>query len=81
MEPRTDHPRRRRRRCTGRATGRFATRGELTAHVWAIRRQQLRPNLASIAEACGATVDVVRAILAAEEGLADYLARGLRIGG
>jgi hypothetical protein len=81
MEQRIDYPRRPRRRCTGRATGRFASRAELTAHVWAIRRQQLRPNLASIAEACGATVDVVRTILATEEGLADYLQRGLRIGG
>jgi hypothetical protein len=81
MEKRIDYLPLRRRRCTGRATGRFATRDELTAHVWAIRRQQLRPNLASIAEACGATVDVVRTILATEEGLADYLSRGLRIGG
>lgn len=63
-----------------RATGRFATRGELVGHVWAIRRQQLYPNLTAIALACNATIDVVRTILASEEGLADYIERGLPLG-
>ena len=67
----------RRRRCTGRATGRFGSRTELTAHIWAIRRQQLRPNLTAIAEACGASVDVVRVVLRNEEGLGSYLEQGL----
>lgn len=70
----------RRRRCTGRATGRFASRGELTAHVWAIHRQQLYPNLSAIAEACTASVDVIRTILRSEEGLGEYLERGLQLG-
>jgi hypothetical protein len=63
-----------------RATGRFATRSELVGHVWAIRRQQLYPNLRKIAEACNATLDVVRTILNSEEGLDDYLERGLALG-
>lgn len=63
-----------------RATGRFESRAELVGHVWAIRRQQLYANLSAIAAACGATIDVVRTILSSEEGLADYLERGLPIG-
>ena len=63
-----------------RATGRFATRSELVSHVWAIRRQQIYPNLRAIAQACSATVDVVRTILGSEEGLQDYLDRGLSLG-
>jgi hypothetical protein len=69
-----------RQNCRRRATGRFATRGELTGHIWAIRRQQLYPNLTAIAQACSATIDVVRSILASEEGLADYKERGLPLG-
>jgi|GEM_PF-3024117 len=70
----------RRRRCSGRATGRFGSRTELTVHIWAIRRQQLRPNLTAIAEACGASVDVVRVVLRNEEGLSTYLEHGLILG-
>lgn len=69
------------RRSCGRATGRFATREELAAHIWAIRRHQIRPNLRAVASACGTTVDVVRAIVASEEGLARYLECGLTLGG
>jgi hypothetical protein len=68
--------------CRGRrtATGRFASRAELVGHVWAIRRQQLYPNLSAIAGACSASIDVVRTILNSEEGLGDYLERGLPLG-
>lgn len=69
-----------RQNCRRRATGRFATRGELTGHIWAIRRQQLYPNLTAIAQACSATIDVVRTILTSEEGLAEYQERGLPLG-
>jgi hypothetical protein len=62
------------------ATGRFATREQLTCHVWAIQRQQVYPNVRAIALACGATMDVVKAIIANEEGLADYLNSGCLTG-
>lgn len=66
---------------TGRlATGRFATRGELTSNVWAMRRQQVFPNVKVIAYACGTTVGVVKAILASGEGHSDYLERGCPTG-
>ena len=66
---------------TGRlATGRFATRGELTSHVWAIRRQQVFPNVKAIAFACGTTTGVVKAILRSDEGHSDYLQRGCLTG-
>lgn len=70
-------PRRRRRI----ATGRFATRAELTRNVWAIHRLQLNENLRAIAAACGASYDVVRLIIRSEEGLEEYLASGCRVGG
>lgn len=63
-----------------RSIGRFDSREALVGHVWAIRRQQLYPNLSAIAAACGITIDVVRTILSSEEGLADYLVRGLPLG-
>ena len=66
---------------TGRlATGRFATREELTRHVWAMRRQQVYPNLKAIADACATTVGVVKAIAADGEGLREYLEKGCPIG-
>jgi coenzyme F420-reducing hydrogenase delta subunit len=68
---------RRRRRV---ATGRFATREELTCHVWAIQRQQVYPNVRAIALACGATMDVVKAIIVNEEGLDSYLEKGCLTG-
>jgi hypothetical protein len=68
------------RRMPRRTTGRFASRAELVGHVWAIRRQQLYPNLSAIANACSIKIDVVRTILNSEEGLADYLEHGLPIG-
>ena len=69
-----------RHRAPRRAVGRFATREELVSHVWAIHRQQLYPNFRAIAEACSATIDVVRTILKSGEGLDDYLERGLPLG-
>ena len=66
---------------TGRlATGRFATRAELTSHVWAMRRQQVFPNLKAVAYACGTTVGVVKAIAQSGEGLNEYLERGCPTG-
>jgi hypothetical protein len=62
------------------ATGRFATREELTCHVWAIQRQQVYPNVRAIALACGATMDVVKAIIVNEEGLAAYIDKGCLTG-
>jgi hypothetical protein len=62
------------------ATGRFATREELTCHVWSIQRQQVYPNVRAIALACGATMDVVKAIIVNEEGLADYIDKGCLTG-
>jgi hypothetical protein len=70
----------RRRRTPRRTVGCFESRQELVGHVWAIRRQQLYPNLRAIAEACGVKIDVVRTILNSEEGLAEYIAHGLPIG-
>ena len=63
-----------------RATGRFGTRDELTSHVWAIQRQQVFPNLKAIAGACGVTTEVVKIIIAAEEGLETYLQEGCQTG-
>ena len=66
---------------TGRlATGRFATRAELTSHVWAMRRQQVFPNVKTIAFACGVTVGVVKGIIASGEGHDDYLDKGCLTG-
>ena len=62
------------------STGRFATRVELTCHVWAMRRQQVFPNIEAIARACGTTMRVVKAIVASEEGLEEYLVRGCPTG-
>jgi hypothetical protein len=56
--------------------GRFADRGELVSHVWALCRQQLYPNTRSIAAACGTTMDAVKAIVEDEEGLQEYLVNG-----
>jgi hypothetical protein len=62
------------------ATGRFATREQLTCHVWAIQRQQVYPNVRAIALACGATMDVVKSIIVNEEGLSSYLETGCLTG-
>ncbi len=65
----------------GRATtGRFATREELTCHVWSIYRQQVFPNIRSVAGACGVRMEVVKAIVQTEEGLNEYLASGCPTG-
>jgi hypothetical protein len=64
-------------RGTGRkAAGRFGSREELTCHVWAMRRQQVYPNLKAIGAACGVTTEVVKAIVETEEGLEAYLQKG-----
>jgi hypothetical protein len=66
---------------TGRlATGRFRDRSELVRNVWAIHRQQVYPNLKAIAAICGATTDVVKTIIAAREGLDDYMEQGCLTG-
>lgn len=62
------------------ATGRFATRSELTRHVWAMRRGQVYPNLQAIAVECGTSMRVVKAIATTGEGLDDYLERGCPTG-
>ncbi len=65
----------------GRAiTGRFATREELTCHVWSIYRQQVFPNIRAVAAVCGVRMEVVKAIVQREEGLTDYLASGCPTG-
>jgi len=58
------------------ATGCFRDRRELVSHVWALRRQQIYPNVRSIAAACETSMDAVKAILETEEGLEDYLVQG-----
>ncbi len=63
-------------RTTARGTGRFASRTELTCHVWAMYRQQVFPNLSAVSRACGVTIESVKAILENEEGLEDYLRAG-----
>ena len=63
-----------------RATGRFATRDELTSHIWAIQRQQVFPSLKAIAGACGVTTEVVKFVLASKEGLETYLQQGCQTG-
>ena len=65
----------------GRSTGRFATRAELTANVWAIHRRQIYASLSGTAAACGTSIEVVRAIVQSEEGLDAYLDRGCPVGG
>ncbi len=62
------------------ATGRFASREELTCHVWSIQRQQVYPNIRSIAEACGVSMEIVKNIITNEEGLAAYLEKGCPTG-
>jgi hypothetical protein len=59
-----------------RSKGRFASRDELACHIWAMRRQQVFPNLKAIAASCGVTTEVVKLIIENEEGLGDYLQKG-----
>jgi len=61
-------------------TGAFATRRELTAQIWALRRQQVFPNLAAIARACETSPDVVRVVIREQEGLDGYLKTGCLMG-
>lgn len=62
------------------ATGRFSSREQLTCHVWSIHRQQVYPNIRSIAEACGVSMEVVKTIIVTEEGLSVYLEKGCPTG-
>jgi len=77
-----DRPRRRQRvtRQSKLHTGSFATRAELTARIWALRRQQMFPNLAAIARECGTTPDVVRVVVEKQEGLEGYMQTGSLMG-
>ena len=61
-------------------TGAFGTREELTARIWALRRQQVFPNMAAIARQCETTPDVVKAVIEKKEGLRDYLQTGCPLG-
>ena len=61
-------------------TGYFASRHELTAHVWAMHRLQVVPNVAAIARACGIGVSTVATVLKKGEGRDEYLARGCPAG-
>lgn len=61
-------------------TGHFATRAELTRHVWAMHRLQVFPNQKAIARACGTGVSVVTRIIETGEGRQDYLAAGCLTG-
>lgn len=61
-------------------TGAFSTRRELTARIWALRRQQMFPNLAAIARECETTPDVVRVVIEKQEGLEGYLQTGCLLG-
>ena len=63
-----------------RATGRFGSREELACHIWAMRRQQVFPNLKAIGIACGVTTEVVKTVIETEEGLEDYLRKGCPTG-
>lgn len=74
--PRARAARRRRKQ----PTGPFPTRRDLTARVWALRRQQVFPNLAAIARACEITPDVVKTIIEEREGLDTYLQQGCLMG-
>ena len=62
------------------STGRFGSREQLTCHIWSIRRQQVYPNIRAIAEACGVSMEVVKSIIVAEEGLSVYLEKGCPTG-
>ena len=61
-------------------TGYFASRLELTAHVWTMHRLQVVPNLAAIARACGVGVSTVATVIGSGEGRDDYLVRGCPAG-
>jgi hypothetical protein len=62
-------------------TGNFASRSDLTRHVWAMHRLQVFPNLSAIARACGTSVGAIGTILEKGEGRDEYLARGCPTGG
>lgn len=62
-------------------TGNFASRSDLTCHVWAMHRAQMYPNLTAIARACGTSVGAITTIIANGEGRNEYLASGCLAGG
>lgn len=57
-------------------TGHFASRSDLTGHVWAMHRLQMYPNLTAIARACGTSVSAITTILVSGDGRDEYLRRG-----
>lgn len=61
-------------------TGNFASRSDLTGHVWAMHRLQMYPNLTSIARACGTSVSAISTIIVRGEGRDEYLASGCLVG-
>ena len=65
----------------GSATGNFASRSDLTRHVWAMYRLQIYPNLTAIARACGTSVSAIVTIIDKGEGRDEYLASGCLAGG
>lgn len=62
------------------ATGHFASRIDLTCHVWAMHRLQMYPNLTAIARACGTSVSAITRIIVNGEGRDEYQARGCLTG-
>lgn len=61
-------------------TGNFASRSDLTSHVWAMHRLQMYPNLTAIARACGTSVSAITTIIENGEGRDEYLASGCLVG-
>ncbi|HWH21688.1 MAG TPA: hypothetical protein VNT25_00145 [Allosphingosinicella sp.] len=78
--PRPAPRRLRRTRRRKQVTGAFTSRDDLTARVWALRRQQVFPNIAAIARECDTTPDVVKTIIQQGEGLDSYLEKGCLLG-
>ncbi len=61
-------------------TGNFASRGDLTRHVWAMHRLQMYPNRTAIARECGTSVGAIATIIVNGEGRDEYLASGCLAG-
>ena len=62
-------------------TGNFASRSDLTRHVWAMRRLQMLPNLSAFARAYGTSVATIGMVVEMGEGRDEYLASGCLAGG
>ena len=61
-------------------TGHFASRRDLTCHVWAMHRLQMVSNLAAIARACGTSVGAITTIIVNGDGRDEYLESGCLTG-